>query len=38
VTPEAVARQRAADPAIDHDNPLEEVFTDQTRLRRSRES
>src|SRR6266436_1243359 len=27
--PEAVARQRAADPAIDHDNPLEEVFTDQ---------
>jgi cobalamin biosynthesis protein CobW len=27
--PEAVARQRQADPAIDHDNPLEEVFTDQ---------
>src|SRR5579863_1268441 len=27
--PEAVARQRAIDPAIDHDNPLEEVFTDQ---------
>ena len=27
--PEAVMRQRAADPAIDHDNPLEEVFTDQ---------
>ena len=27
--PEAVARQRTADPAIDHDNPLEEVFTDQ---------
>src|SRR5438874_3096806 len=27
--PEAVARQREADPAIDHDNPLEEVFTDQ---------
>jgi cobalamin biosynthesis protein CobW len=27
--PEAVARQRAADPAIDHDNPLEEVFGDQ---------
>jgi cobalamin biosynthesis protein CobW len=27
--PEAVARQRAADPNIDHDNPLEEVFTDQ---------
>jgi cobalamin biosynthesis protein CobW len=27
--PEAVARQRAADPSIGHDNPLEEVFTDQ---------
>jgi cobalamin biosynthesis protein CobW len=27
--PEAVARQRKADPAIDHDNPLEEVFSDQ---------
>jgi cobalamin biosynthesis protein CobW len=27
--PEAVARQRAADPSIAHDNPLEEVFTDQ---------
>jgi cobalamin biosynthesis protein CobW len=27
--PDAVARQRAADPAIDHDNPLEEVFSDQ---------
>ena len=27
--PEAVARQRATDPAIDHDNPLEEVFGDQ---------
>src|SRR3954454_6300345 len=27
--PEAVARQRSADPAIDHDNPLEEVFSDQ---------
>ena len=27
--PEAVARQRAADPAFAHDNPLEEVFTDQ---------
>src|SRR5947209_20169302 len=27
--PEAVARQRAADPAIGHDNPLEEVFSDQ---------
>src|SRR6185437_702468 len=27
--PDAVARQRAADPAIEHDNPLEEVFTDQ---------
>jgi len=27
--PEAVARQRAADPSLDHDNPLEEVFEDQ---------
>jgi cobalamin biosynthesis protein CobW len=27
--PEAVARQRIADPAVDHDNPLEEVFGDQ---------
>ncbi len=27
--PAAVAAQRAADPALDHDNPLEEVFTDQ---------
>src|SRR5262249_31464947 len=27
--PDAVARQRAADPSIDHDNPLEEVFADQ---------
>src|SRR5215208_6842129 len=27
--PEAVARQRSADPTIDHDNPLEEVFSDQ---------
>jgi cobalamin biosynthesis protein CobW len=27
--PGAVARQRAADPSIDHDNPLEEVFGDQ---------
>jgi cobalamin biosynthesis protein CobW len=27
--PDAVARQRAADPALLHDNPLEEVFTDQ---------
>ena len=27
--PEVVARQRAADPAIGHDNPLEEVFADQ---------
>ena len=25
----ALARQRAADPALDHDNPLEEVFGDQ---------
>jgi cobalamin biosynthesis protein CobW len=27
--PEAVARQRAADPSLDHDNPLEEVYEDQ---------
>ena len=27
--PEAVTRQRAADPALAHDNPLEEVFADQ---------
>jgi cobalamin biosynthesis protein CobW len=27
--PAAVARQRGADPALEHDNPLEEVFTDQ---------
>src|SRR5438128_1250013 len=27
--PDAVARQRAADPALAHDNPLEEVFVDQ---------
>jgi cobalamin biosynthesis protein CobW len=27
--PDAVAAQRAADPAIDHDNPLAEVFGDQ---------
>jgi cobalamin biosynthesis protein CobW len=27
--PDAVARQRDADPSIDHDNPLEEVFGDQ---------
>jgi cobalamin biosynthesis protein CobW len=27
--PAAVARQRAADPALAHDNPLEEVFVDQ---------
>ena len=27
--PVAVAAQRAADPALDHDNPLEEVFEDQ---------
>lgn len=27
--PEAVARQRATDPMLDHDNPLEEVFGDQ---------
>jgi cobalamin biosynthesis protein CobW len=27
--PEAIARQRAIDPALNHDNPLEEVFGDQ---------
>jgi cobalamin biosynthesis protein CobW len=27
--PEALAAQRAGDPALDHDNPLEEVFSDQ---------
>jgi cobalamin biosynthesis protein CobW len=27
--PEAVARQRAEDPSIDHDNPLAEVYEDQ---------
>src|SRR5262249_50598955 len=27
--PAAVAQQRVADPALDHDNPLEEVFSDQ---------
>jgi cobalamin biosynthesis protein CobW len=27
--PQAVARQRAADPTLAHDNPLDEVFTDQ---------
>jgi cobalamin biosynthesis protein CobW len=27
--PAAIAMQRAADPTIDHDNPLEEVFGDQ---------
>jgi cobalamin biosynthesis protein CobW len=27
--PDAVARQCAADPALAHDNPLEEIFTDQ---------
>jgi len=27
--PVAIAAQRAADPALDHDNPLEEVFSDQ---------
>jgi cobalamin biosynthesis protein CobW len=27
--PVAVAAQRAADPSVDHDNPLEEVFGDQ---------
>jgi len=29
--PDAVTRQRAADAAIDHDNPLAEVFEDQVR-------
>lgn len=27
--PEALARQRAQDPSLDHDNPLEEVYEDQ---------
>ncbi len=27
--PEAVARQRTADPSLDHDNPLAEVYEDQ---------
>jgi cobalamin biosynthesis protein CobW len=27
--PDAVARQRAADPSVDHDNPLAEVYEDQ---------
>jgi cobalamin biosynthesis protein CobW len=27
--PEKLARQRAADPSVDHDNPLEEVYEDQ---------
>jgi cobalamin biosynthesis protein CobW len=27
--PEAIARQRLADPSLDHDNPLEEVYEDQ---------
>jgi cobalamin biosynthesis protein CobW len=27
--PEAMARERAADPSLDHDNPLEEVYEDQ---------
>ncbi|MCE9649042.1 MAG: cobalamin biosynthesis protein CobW [Parvibaculum sp.] len=27
--PEALARQRAEDPSLDHDNPLEEVYEDQ---------
>ncbi len=27
--PEAMARQRAADPEVDHDNPLAEVYEDQ---------
>ncbi len=27
--PEEIARQRLADPSLDHDNPLEEVYVDQ---------
>ena len=27
--PDAIAKQRAADPSLDHDNPLEEVYEDQ---------
>jgi cobalamin biosynthesis protein CobW len=27
--PDAIARQRAEDPSLDHDNPLEEVYEDQ---------
>ena len=27
--PEALEAQRAADPSVEHDNPLEEVFEDQ---------
>jgi cobalamin biosynthesis protein CobW len=27
--PEAIAKQRAEDPSLDHDNPLEEVYEDQ---------
>ena len=27
--PEALARQRAEDSSLDHDNPLEEVYEDQ---------
>ena len=27
--PEALARQRAGRPSLDHDNPLEEVYEDQ---------
>ena len=34
--PEAIARQRAEDQSLDHDNPLEEVFEDQLALRRPR--
>jgi cobalamin biosynthesis protein CobW len=29
--PAAIARQRAADPSLDHDNPLAELFEDQLR-------
>ncbi|MFZ5836519.1 MAG: cobalamin biosynthesis protein CobW [Pseudomonadota bacterium] len=28
-SPESLARQRALDPSLDHDNPLEEVYEDQ---------
>ena len=34
--PARVAEQRLADPSLDHDNPLEEVYEDQLTERRSR--